>query len=225
MQIPPEFLDAQRNLLRCWIATLVRQIGCSGSKHEVLCLLDEASALGSLPALEEALVRGRSAGVRLLLAYQSDSQVKAAFKDKPTLIHDNCSTQLYLAPNSLETAQKISAMLGSYTQLLDNYSENEGRSWQHSGVSTNAGVNISRGSGNSYSVAERPLLRPEECLQLDRSLLIAFVENVPPILCRRLLYWSDPAFRWGPMPAAAIARWLVLAGLFLLAWAVLFLLS
>jgi type IV secretion system protein VirD4 len=225
LQIPPEFLDAQRNLLRCWVATLVREIGRSGSKHEVLCLLDEASALGALPSLEEGLIRGRSAGVRLLLAYQSDSQVKAAFKDKPTLIHDNCSTQLYLAPNSLETAQKISGMLGSYTQVLDNYSENEGRSWQHSGVSTNAGVNINRGSGNSYSVAERPLLRPEECLQLDRSLLIAFVENVPPILCRRLLYWSDPAFRGGPMPASALARWLFLAGLFFLAWAVLFLLS
>jgi type IV secretory pathway TraG/TraD family ATPase VirD4 len=69
-----------------------------------LCLFDEASALGSLAALEEALVRGRSAGVRLLLAYQSDSQVKAAFKDKPSLLYDNCTTQISLGTSSYKTA-------------------------------------------------------------------------------------------------------------------------
>ena len=43
-------------------------IGAAGNERagEVLFLIDEASALGSLSALEEALVRGRSAGVRLL---------------------------------------------------------------------------------------------------------------------------------------------------------------
>ena len=51
------------------IVALFVVIGATGSeKNEVLFLLDEASALGSLSAIEEALVRGRSAGVRLLLA-------------------------------------------------------------------------------------------------------------------------------------------------------------
>ncbi len=72
IQIPPDMLEAQRGLLRCWISNLIRVIGSSGneSSSEVLFLLDEASALGSLGALQEAAVRGRSAGVRLLLAYQ-----------------------------------------------------------------------------------------------------------------------------------------------------------
>jgi type IV secretion system protein VirD4 len=91
--IPPEQLEAQRGLLRYWTATLVRAIGAVGNEREgqVLFLLDEASALGSLPALEEALVRGRSAGVRLVLAYQSDSQIRAVFPNKPTLLYDNCA--------------------------------------------------------------------------------------------------------------------------------------
>ena len=32
----------------------------------------------------------------MLLAYQSDSQVQTAFQDKPTLLYDNCTTQIYL---------------------------------------------------------------------------------------------------------------------------------
>ena len=67
LQIPPDQLEAQKGLLRCWVSTLVRTIGAFGNEWdgETLFLLDEASALGSLPALEEAMVRGRSAGVRL----------------------------------------------------------------------------------------------------------------------------------------------------------------
>src|SRR5947209_1988928 len=123
IQIPPSQLDAQRALLRCWLSTLVRVIGAAGdeSDGEVLVLLDEASALGSLPALEEALVRGRSAGVRLLMAYQSDSQIKAAFKDKPTLLYDNCTTQIYLGASSYETAERISKSLGEWTQVVETY--------------------------------------------------------------------------------------------------------
>ncbi len=73
LTIPPDQLDAQKGLLRCWISTLVRLIGSAGDERagEVLFLCDEASTLGSLSALEEALVRGRSAGVRLLLAFLS----------------------------------------------------------------------------------------------------------------------------------------------------------
>ena len=82
LRIPPDQLEAQRGLLRFWISGFIRVLGAGGNERhgEVLFLLDEASALGSLPALEEALVRGRSAGVRLLLAYQSDTQVRTAFQ-------------------------------------------------------------------------------------------------------------------------------------------------
>src|SRR5208337_1541838 len=108
--------------LRCWFSTLVRVIGAVGNERdgEVLFLIDEASALGSsLPALEEALVRGRSAGCRMVLAYQSDSQITAAVKGKPTLLYDNASTQIYLgAPSSYETAERLSKTLGDWTQVV-----------------------------------------------------------------------------------------------------------
>src|SRR5208282_351534 len=151
LQIPPEQLEAQRGLLRCWISSLVRLIGAAGDERagEVLFLVDEAAALGSLSALEEALVRGRSAGVRIFLAYQSDSQVRAAFKDKPTLLYDNCTTQIYLgAASSVESADRLSKTIGDWTQVVESYGENESRSWQPGGASQSGGQ---RSCGSSLS--------------------------------------------------------------------------
>jgi type IV secretion system protein VirD4 len=168
LQIPQDQLEAQSGLLRCWVSTFVRVLGAVGNETggEVLFLLDEASALGSLPALEEALVRGRSAGVRLLLAYQSDTQVRTAFKGKPTLLYDNCSTQIFLgAAGSVESAEWLSKSLGEWTQVVESYGENESDSYQ-SGGSQQSGQ-TSRGSSRNYSVSGRALLRPEEILTLS----------------------------------------------------------
>ena len=194
-QIPAEQLDAQRGLVRCWTSALVRVIGAVGNEQngEVLFLLDEASALGSLPALEEALVRGRSAGVRLLLAYQSDSQVRAAFKDKPTLLYDNCSTQIYLgAASSYESAERLSKSIGDWTQVVESYGQNESYSSQL-GASQQSGQ-ASRGSSLNYSEAGRALLRPEEILTLDNDCMIVLQRGVPPILAERVKWYADPEF-------------------------------
>ena len=155
-------------------------------------LLDEASALGSsLPAIEEALVRGRSAGVRMLLAYQSESQVRAAFPNKPTLLYDNCSVQIYLgAASSYETAERISKSLGEWTQVVESYGSNESRSWH----SIQPGGQSSRGSSQNYSLSGRALLRPEEVMTLNNDYLIAFVRGMSPILARRVKWYEDLAF-------------------------------
>jgi type IV secretion system protein VirD4 len=195
LQIPPDQLEAQKGLLRCWISTLVRMIGAAGNERasEVLFLVDEASALGSLAALEEALVRGRSAGVRMLVAYQSDSQVQAAFKDKPTLLYDNCTTQIYLGASSIESAERLSKCLGDWTQLLEGYGVNDSTSSTEGGA--HPSHQTSRGSSFNYSVNGRPLLRPEEVLTLNDNLLIAFQRGMPPILARRIKWYKDPDFK------------------------------
>jgi type IV secretion system protein VirD4 len=197
LQIPPDQLEAQKGLLRCWISTLVRMIGAAGNEwaSEVLLLCDEAEALGSLSALKEALVRGRSAGVRILLAYQSDSQVKTAFKDQPTLLYDNCTTQIYLGASSIETAERISKSLGDWTQVVEGFTENNSRSRNVGGVRPDQGHQISKATTLSYSVTGRQLLKPEEVLTLSDDLLIAFQRGMPPILARRIKWYRDPAFK------------------------------
>lgn len=224
LQIPPEQLLAARGLLRCWLSTLILVIGSAGDERnaEVLCLLDEASALNGLSAVEEALIRGRSAGVRLLLAYQSDSQVKAAFKDKPTLIYDNCSTQIYLGASSIESADRLSKSLGEWTQVVEQYSENDTTTWQGAGAPAQ-GAQVSRTRQHSWQPSARALLKPEEILTMPRDYLIALVDGLPPILARRVRYYSDPLNAVGILRPELYSRllwWAVMAGaIALAAWA------
>jgi len=202
MQIPPSQIEAQKGLLRCWVSTLIREIGSSGSeeKSEVLFLLDEASILGSLPGIEEALVRGRSAGCRLLLAYQSDAQVITAFKDKPGLLYDACGTQIYLGASSYETAERISKTLGSWTQTVESGGTNSGGSRNTEGGN---GGSVSWGQSANYAPQARPLMFPDEILRMGDDYLIAFQRGLPaPILARRVKWYEDPAFN----PAAPKRR-------------------
>lgn len=195
IQIEPDQLEAQRGLLRCWMAALIRAISAGGEQDsEVLFLLDECSALGSLPALEEALVRGRSSGVRLMMIYQSDSQITATFKTKPTLLYDNCSVQVYLgAASSYETAERLSKALGEYTQVVESYGENESRSQQQGGDSQSGGQS-SRGSSLNYSESGRALRRPDELLTQSNDILIALLRGMSPILAERVFWYADREF-------------------------------
>lgn len=223
LQIPPDQLLAARGLLRCWLSTLIRTIGSTGDETnaQVLGLLDEASALNGLPAVEEALVRGRSSGVRLFLAYQSDSQVQAAFKDKPTLVYDNCSTKIYLGgASSIEGADRLSKSLGDWTQVVESYSENTTFGRQSSPEGGSQSVNWS--SGRNQQPQGRALMRPEELLVMSRGFLIALIDGMPPIRARRLFWYADPLF--GTAPAlnrlSSVVWWVLLVGaLALIAWA------
>lgn len=225
LQIPPEFLESHKGLLRCWTTALMRLIGVTGNGHEVLFMLDECSALNGLPALEEALVRGRSGGVRMCLIYQSASQVEAAFKDKKTLIYDNADVQIWFKPNSYESAERISKSLGNYTEQVNSLGANTGRSWTQGSYNAHQqGVNVNAGSNENWSVMTRPLMRPEELLAMDDHYLIAFTRNMLPICAKRIKYYSDPAFARGARLKFRLRPpplWLVLLalGTALLAWA------
>jgi type IV secretion system protein VirD4 len=193
LQIPPDQLDAQQGLLRCWISILVRVISAVGDEREgeTLFLLDEASALGGLPAIEEALVRGRSSGVRMVLAYQSDSQVREAFKHKPTLLYDNCHTQIYLgAASNYETAERLSKSLGDWTQVVESKGDTE--SWQPGGGSQQG--HVTRTCSINLSETGRALLRPEEILTLNNDYVIVLQRGMSPILANRVKWYEDPEF-------------------------------
>ncbi len=194
LQIPVELLEAQKGLLRCWISTLIRVVGSGGDegRREVLFLLDEASALGGLDALREALVRGRSAGSRLILVYQSESQVRNAFKDEPTLIHDNCGTHVHLGASGYEHAERLSKSLGEFTHWVGSHGENDG--WTR-GSGGDGGRQTSGGHSSTLSRQGRPLLRAEEILTLGEEYLIAWHRGLPaPILGHRIRWYADPAF-------------------------------
>jgi type IV secretion system protein VirD4 len=194
LQIGGEHLESAKGLLRCWVSTLARMIGSEGSERsaEVLLLLDEASALSGLIPVKEMLVRGRSAGGRCLLAFQSFSQARAFFPAEPTLIEDTCGIHIQMGPPaSYEGAEVLSKALGEWTQEV----RSSGRSWSWSpGEDGRPGKYSSSGSTNDAPQAH-PLLRPSECLRLGQEYLIALVRGFPsPIFARRIEWFCDPAF-------------------------------
>jgi len=213
--LPVEQSEAQKNFLRLAVSSALRHIERYGVKKggETLFLLDECASLGSLTALEEAFQLGRGKGIRLMTFWQSIEQQQAAFKKIPNLVSDNSDCQVFFGVNSLNTAKLISEMLGSWTMLGEtfNYSDSGGSSVSPSNQGRSRSYSNNWSASCNYSEHARPLLNPNEVLQLNGNLLIAFVKGVPPILARRIKYYSDKMFKRSSLTFDIIALSIVVA--------------
>lgn len=188
--LPPWALESQARWLRMMFSTFVRLVGKEGTgKQEILCLLDECGQLGAMPALDQALSLMRSYGLRLVMMFQSITQLKSTFKGKEGLVLDNAEL-IAMGTQSYETAKLLSDMLGAYTRVITSYSENDGRS--HTERDNNPAVNVSHGSTLSVSSISRPLLSPDQILQLPNNAMLCFIKGVPPVCCARLSWWREP---------------------------------
>lgn len=134
------------------------------------------------------------------------------FRGKEAVLLDN-TEQIYFGVTSLESADRVSKMLGPYTRPVESHTENESRSWQQDSLGQ-PGVNVSRSAGVSVAVQSRELLQPAEVLRLHPDLMIAFLKGVPPILCRAAVKASEVAsdrrrwdrleiVAWTPSPVSA----------------------
>ena len=95
---------------------------------ECLFILDEAgTALGHMPAIEQGLTLLRGYGLKMAFFFQSLGQLKETFKGKEAILLDNTDTQIYFGTNSLETAERVSKMLGEATITVESANENESR--------------------------------------------------------------------------------------------------
>ncbi|MBS0262152.1 MAG: type IV secretory system conjugative DNA transfer family protein, partial [Planctomycetes bacterium] len=79
--LPPEHQRAQSPLLRMWISSLLRAVVRGGLQewNKVHFVLDEASSLGRMDAIDDALDKFRGYGVRLQFYFQSVSQLQKSF--------------------------------------------------------------------------------------------------------------------------------------------------
>lgn len=194
--LPPHQLEAQNRWLRLVLASVIRLIGKEGVRdgRECLLLLDEAgTVLGShLPAVEQALTLLRGHGLKVATFWQSAAQVRAVLRDREQVIYDNCD-QVYISINSLETAERVSKMLGAYTRAVVNHSATDGYSRQTDRLG-DASAGVSGGSSASVSVHARNLLDVSELLCLPADALIAFVRGVgAPVMCERVRWYHEPA--------------------------------
>jgi type IV secretion system protein VirD4 len=211
--LPPDQLEAQSRYLRLLVSSLFRLVGKQGMKNgkQCLALLDECGQVGHLQPLEQGLTLLRASGLRIAMFFQSLGQLKEVFKDKESVVLDS-TEQIYFGVQSLETAKRVSEMLGNYTESAESYTTNSGTSRQYGAGKEGQGYTATRGSSVSTNVHSRELLKPDEVLQLPGMALIAFIRGVPPILAQRCLYYTDPYFT-GKAPKGPAPLWLrVLVG-------------
>ena len=193
--VPGERLVVWASLVRVWLGCLLRIITrVPTERNPVLFLVDEAAHIGKMQALEDAFTLLRGYGIRMWVFFQSLEQLKKCFGDNAGTVLDNIATQQYFSINSYETAEALSKRVGDETVMIRTDSGN-------SGVSTPTGGDVkssgSRSSGTSWNASEiaRRLLKPEEILTLPEQTAVVFHKNHYVILCNKIRYYADEAFR------------------------------
>ena len=97
----------------------------------VRCLLDEFANIGQIPKFEKLIATIRSREISASIILQSQSQLKAIYKDNADTIAGNCDTTLFLGGKEKTTLKEMSEILGKETIDSFNTSENRGREVSH----------------------------------------------------------------------------------------------
>jgi type IV secretion system protein VirD4 len=193
---PADKMVVWQGLQRFWLGSLLRVItrGVATEKNPVLFLVDECAHIGKMQALEDAVTLMRGMGIRLWLFFQSIEQVKKCFGDNAGTVLDNLSTQQYFSITSLETAKAVSERIGDATVMIRTESGNRGTSTPAIYGPKDPG-SVSSGSGFNMSEIARRVLKPEEILTMPEHAAIVFHKNNYVIVCNKIKYYADRAFR------------------------------
>lgn len=185
--IPPSDINRLRPLFRLMINQICRrlteELSPPGKRHRLLVLLDEFPALGRLDFFESALSIIAGYGIRAMLISQSVNQLNKTYGVNNSII-DNTHVRVFFAPNTIETAEAVSKMLGQKTEVRTHQSFSGDRlsPWlDHTAVA-------------DHEVG-RSLLTPAEVMELPSSDELVFVAGYPPIRARKVRYYDDGNFK------------------------------
>lgn len=172
-------LEAHPGLARTVIGALANAIYNRNGKVKgrTLFLLDEVARLGYLRILETARDAGRKYGISLLLLFQSIGQMRETYggRDATSKWFESASWISFAAINDPETADYISRRCGNMTVEVE----------QLSRTSRMSGSSRTR----SRQLSSRPLILPEEVLQMRADEQIVFTAGNPPLRCGRAIWF------------------------------------
>ena len=137
-----------------------------GSVH-VRCLLDEFANIGQIPKFEKLIATIRSREISASIILQSQSQLKAIYKDNADTIVGNCDTTLFLGGKEKTTPKEISEILGKETIDSFNTSETRGRELSH-------GLNYQKLGTQLMTEDEIAVMDGGKCLSATRGAPVLF---------------------------------------------------
>lgn len=214
--IPPEYAGVLSPYIRllCGVAMLYKQRRPDAPR--LVALLDEIGQIGPAPFVLRALTYGRGSGLQTQVIYQSFGQIAAQFghEGAQTAI-SSCAVRQVFGVRDLETAEKVSRMLGTQTLSFDDGLTQAAartrkshivRQLMDGGDPFAAGLDYAqqeRASINRTKQA-RPLLTPSEILGMpeDRQLLFVSGIGCPPVAAYRKPFFlhRELAGRFLPNP-------------------------
>lgn len=152
-------------------------------KYQCLLLLDEFPAMGRVAIIEKASAYMAGYNMRLLLIFQSKSQVKDKKLYDETgaqTMLTNMALQVVFAPRDDNDAKDYSEMIGYMTEK-----------------STSKSRQLSGKSGRSESVSDqrRAVMLPQEIKSIGTEKSIVSMENMLPALVQKVFWYKEPIFQ------------------------------
>lgn len=146
----------------------------------VRCLLDEFSNVGQIPQFEKLIATIRSREISASIILQSQSQLKAIYKDHSDTIVGNCDSTLFLGGKEKTTLKEMSELLGRET--IDLYNTSETRSNQKS-------------FGLNYQKTGKQLMTEDEIAVMDGGKCILQIRGVRPFFSNKYDITKHPNYR------------------------------
>ncbi len=153
-------------------------------KYTCMLLMDEFTAIGKIPILSKGISYIAGYWLRMMPIIQSPAQLVEVYgKDAAQTFQTNHALQIIYPPKASETqtARDISEWLGY--QTVKGVSESKAK-----------GVFGKKTPTESHSDQRRALLLPQEITSLGKGRELVVMEDVPPILARKVMYFKDRAF-------------------------------
>ncbi len=147
----------------------------------VRCLLDEFSNIGQIPNFDKLIATIRSREISASIILQSQSQLKAIYKDSADTIVGNCDTTLFLGGKERTTLKELAETLGRETIDTYNTGESRGRETSHS---------------LNYQKLGKELMSMDELSTLDGGKCILQIRGVRPFLSDKYDITQHPNYRY-----------------------------
>lgn len=147
----------------------------------VRCLLDEFANIGQIPKFDKLIATIRSRKISASIILQSQSQLKALYKDSADTIVGNCDATLFLGGKEKSTLKEISEILGKET--IDLYNTSETRSNNNS-------------YGLNYQKTGKELMSQDELAVMDGGKCILQLRGVRPFLSDKYDITNHPQYKF-----------------------------
>ncbi|MBR3875033.1 MAG: type IV secretory system conjugative DNA transfer family protein [Clostridia bacterium] len=147
----------------------------------VRCLIDECANIGQIPRLEKLMATIRSREISACLVLQTQSQLKAIYKDNADTIIGNCDSMIFLGGKEKTTLKELEETLGKETIDTFNTGESRGREVSHS---------------LNYQKLGKSLMSMDELAVMDGGKCILQLRGVRPFLSSKYDITRHPNYKY-----------------------------